>query len=213
MGLILRYCIEISLTKSWGIWDGVNKALTFQFCLAYWIRRIRSKIYQQSSSPPLNKSREGAADHWNVYSQEVWHLGMANNLSRRALILVHRGIERFWIHPLESKLIPRLESGNLSRFRSIALRWLSWLANIGRIALDQTGQSHISVKGNRWRLSGPSFSQKIPNSKKFQISSFGRCPAWSKDMQTREIWWSVKSMNWFTGHQGIGRFSSSSPSG
>jgi len=60
---------------------------------------------------------------------------MANNLSRRALILVHRGIERFWIHPLESKLIPRLESGNLSRFRSIALRWLSWLANIGRIAV------------------------------------------------------------------------------
>ena len=60
---------------------------------------------------------------------------MTNNLSSRAVNFVHHGIARWWVHPLENQVIPRIKSGQPSRSRAFTLRWLSWLANIGRIAV------------------------------------------------------------------------------
>jgi hypothetical protein len=59
--------------------------------------------------------------------------------------VMHQGIERFWIHPLEVKLIPRLESHKGTLFRRIALRLGAWFANLGRLIV-----LNLRVKVVRW---------------------------------------------------------------
>ena len=80
---------------------------------------------------------------------------MLINLRRRALQLVdlvHRGIDRFWIHPLESQIIPRLESGKQNRLRSVSLRWASWCANVGRIAVMDLRVGVKRCAGSEWTV-------------------------------------------------------------
>ena len=79
---------------------------------------------------------------------------MHNYIKRQTLQLihlVHLGIDHFWIHPLESKLIPRLEMGNQTRFRSAFLKWASWWANVGRISV-------LDLRVNVKRLAGLEWS-------------------------------------------------------
>ena len=66
-------------------------------------------------------------------------------MKHRALQILHQGIVRFWVHPLESKLIPRLESSQQTPFGSLSLRWASGFANLGRIVV-----LNLRVKVVRW---------------------------------------------------------------
>ena len=79
---------------------------------------------------------------------------MLNHVKRRAVQLVHlvhRGIDRFWVDPLEYQIIPRLESGKQTRLRSATLRWASWCANVGRVAVLD-----LRVEVKRW--AGPEWT-------------------------------------------------------
>ena len=77
---------------------------------------------------------------------------MANNLSSRALSLVHHGIARWWVHPLENRVIPWLESGRQTRFRSAILRWAAWCANVGRILVLELRVNVQRWVGSRWSV-------------------------------------------------------------
>ena len=76
---------------------------------------------------------------------------MPNNIKHRALQIVHRGIDRLWVDPLESQIIPRLESGKQTRFRSVFLRRSSWFADVGRIAV-------MDLRVNVMRWAGPEWT-------------------------------------------------------
>ena len=80
---------------------------------------------------------------------------MLNNVKPRALQLVqlvHRGIDRFWVEPLEYQIIPRLESGKKTRLRAVFLRWASWCANVGRVAIMDLRVDVMRFTGSEWAV-------------------------------------------------------------
>ena len=77
---------------------------------------------------------------------------MANNLSSRALNLVHHGLAHWWVHPLENRVIPWLESGRQTRFRSAILRWVAWCANVGRILVLELRVNVQRWVGSEWSV-------------------------------------------------------------
>src|SRR5512136_2189029 len=65
--------------------------------------------------------------------------------------LMHQGIIRFWVQPLESQIVPRLAAARRTRLHSLLLKWALWCANVGRAAVMD-----VRVIVNRW--SGPDWS-------------------------------------------------------
>lgn len=70
----------------------------------------------------------------------------------RALQLVFQSIVRFWVHPLESRIIPRLESARQTRINSTFLKWFSWWANAGRVAVLELRVDVVRWVGSEWSV-------------------------------------------------------------
>ena len=80
---------------------------------------------------------------------------MLSNLKYLALKLVHlvhRGIDRFWIHPIESNIIPRLESARQTRLNFALLKWFSWWANLGRVIVMDLRVDVKHLVGSEWSV-------------------------------------------------------------
>jgi hypothetical protein len=60
---------------------------------------------------------------------------MLEKAKRRVLRLVRRGIVRFWVHPLEYHIVPRLAVRRPTRLHVLLSRWALWCANVGRMAV------------------------------------------------------------------------------
>lgn len=73
-------------------------------------------------------------------------------MKHRALQLVHQSIVRLWVHPLESKTIPRLESAKQTKLNSALLRWFSWWANVGRILVLDLRVNVVRLAGTEWNV-------------------------------------------------------------
>jgi hypothetical protein len=69
---------------------------------------------------------------------------MFSRIKRRALHFVHAGIARFWVQPLEDRMIPALEKKSGWTAKHL-LRWASWWANAGRVIVNE-----VRLVKKRW---------------------------------------------------------------
>jgi hypothetical protein len=58
------------------------------------------------------------------------------SLKHHSLHLIHSGISRFWVQPIEDRLIPGLEKKN-GLIEKGLIRLASWSANAGRVIVNE----------------------------------------------------------------------------
>jgi hypothetical protein len=113
---------------------------------------------------------------------------MFKSIKSRGLPLVHASISRFWVQPLDERVIPLLEKkpGWLSNH---LLRWASWWANAGRVIVNE-----MRLLKTRWV--GPDWSVTyLGNGKSAEILCCSLFPALPEEVEsTRISLWQVPAL-------------------
>lgn len=110
------------------------------------------------------------------------------SIKQRALYLFHSAISRFWVRPLEDRVIPVLERKN-GRVSKNLLRWASWWANAGRVMVNE-----MRLLKKRWM--GPDWSVTyIGNGTSFELLCHHLFPTSPQDVETTQVFlWQVPSL-------------------
>lgn len=75
-----------------------------------------------------------------------------NQIKHGIIHSIHKGIARFWIHPIETLIEPTLYSENLLGYKKLIIDFFTWFANLGRVFVLDLRVSVMQLVGNEWNI-------------------------------------------------------------